>query len=62
LEHRKTEVPRSDLDGWRGDLHAVTRPVWLCDHQLDLVPGLMQRSERGHGEGGRAGEDNLQEG
>jgi len=40
----------------------VTRPVGLRDYQLNLVPGLMQRSQRGHGESGRAGEDNLQEG
>jgi hypothetical protein len=33
----------------------------LRDHQLDLVPCLMQRFERWHGELGRAGEDDLQE-
>jgi hypothetical protein len=39
----------------------VTRPRRLRDHQLDFVPGFMQRSERWHGELGRAGEDDLQE-
>jgi hypothetical protein len=36
-------------------------PVRLRDDQLDLVPSGMQGLQRGHGELGRAGEDNLQE-
>jgi hypothetical protein len=40
----------------------MTRPVRLRDHERDVVSGLMQRLERGHGEGGRAGENYLQEG
>jgi hypothetical protein len=40
----------------------MTWSVRLRDHELDLMSGLMQRSQRGHGERGRAGEDNLQEG
>jgi putative SOS response-associated peptidase YedK len=31
--------------------------IRLRDHKLDLVAGLMERSQRGHGELGRAGED-----
>jgi hypothetical protein len=40
----------------------MTGPGRLRDHQPDFVPGFMQRLERGYGELGRAGEDDLQEG
>jgi hypothetical protein len=39
----------------------MTRPRRLRDHQPDVMPGLMQRLKRRHGELGRAGEDDLQE-
>jgi hypothetical protein len=37
------------------------RSVGLSDDELDLMPGGNQRSQRWHGELGRAGEDDLQE-
>jgi hypothetical protein len=40
----------------------MTRPVRLRDHERDLVAGIVKGLQRGHGKGGRAGENDLQEG
>jgi len=40
----------------------MTGPRRLRDHQLNLMPGLMQRFKRWRGELGRAGEGDFQEG
>jgi len=53
---------RGHLDRGRRQLQApARRPIRLRDDQLDFVLAFMQRSKRGHGELGRAGEDDVQE-
>ena len=62
LQNRQAQLQRGRLDRRRGDVHAVARAVRLRKHQHDFMAGAVKRSQRGHGERGRAGENDPEEG
>ena len=45
LVDRQFELPSGDLDRWRRHLHPVAGAVWLSDHEQDVVPRGVQRSQ-----------------